>query len=154
LIAITCRLYITSVTSRLGKWCCSSTTSFHFVPTLERTTREGTPPGKSSPFVHQRGILCGYFIVILHSTVNRRETFVASFAPSRLRHPLPPMKSKALTSKFRDQAVFVRAVVIVVLTAQLLQPGPRVPKARPRPDVADYLRLPAGGLPLRDRKRS
>jgi hypothetical protein len=102
--------------------CCSSTTSFHFVPTLERTTREGTPPGKSSPFVRQRGILCGYFIVILHSTLNRRETFVVSFAPSRLRHPLPPMKSKALTSKFRDQAVFVRAVVIVVLTAQLLQP--------------------------------
>src|SRR5437660_11749591 len=63
-------------------------------------------PGKSSPFVRQRGILCGYFIVIFHSIVNRRETFVVSFAPSRLRHPLPPMKSKALTSKFRDQAVF------------------------------------------------
>src|SRR4029077_17238132 len=32
--------------------------------------------------------------------------FVASFAPSRLHHASPPMKSKALTSKFRYQAVF------------------------------------------------
>jgi hypothetical protein len=34
------------------------------VPTLERTSREGAPPGKSSPLVRQRGKLCGYFIVI------------------------------------------------------------------------------------------
>jgi zeaxanthin glucosyltransferase len=40
--------------------CCSTTTSFHFVPTLERTTREmALLTGKSSPFVRQRGILCG-----------------------------------------------------------------------------------------------
>jgi hypothetical protein len=39
--------------------------------------------------------------------VNRRETFVASFAPNRLRHPLPPLDSKTLTTQFRDRAVFV-----------------------------------------------
>src|SRR5260221_6870405 len=84
LMAITCCLNITSASSLLGKWCCSTTTSFHFVPTLERTSREGAPPGKSSPFVRQRGKLCGYFIVILTLSAN----------------------SKALTSRFRDQAVF------------------------------------------------
>src|SRR3981081_1879980 len=51
---------------------------------LERTSREGAPPGKGSPFVRQRGKLCGYFIVILTLST----------------------KSKALTSKFRGQAVF------------------------------------------------
>src|SRR5260221_12768613 len=98
-------MYITSTSSPLGKLCCSTTTSFHFVATLERTTREGVSPGKSSPFLRQRGILCGYFIVVLHSTANRRKTFVASFAANKLRHPLPPIESKTLTSKFRDQAV-------------------------------------------------
>src|SRR5260221_2034162 len=107
-------------------------TSFHFVPTLERTTRESALASESSPFVRQRGILCGYFIVVPYSTVNRPETFVAGFAPNRLRHPLPPLDSKTLTSKFRDYAVFVCAVVIVVLTAQLLQTSPRVPKRRTR----------------------
>src|SRR5260221_197408 len=69
-------------------------TSFHFVPTLERTTRESALASESSPFVRQRGILCGYFIVVPYSTVNRPETFVAGFAPNRLRHPLPPLDSK------------------------------------------------------------
>jgi len=97
--------------------CCSTTTSFHFVPTLERTTRERALPSKISPFVRQRGILCGYFIVFLHSTVKRSSSALrqVDFAIPYFR-----MESKTLTSRFRDQAFFVRAVVIVVLTAQLL----------------------------------
>src|SRR5260221_713108 len=71
LITTTCRWYVTSASSLLGKRCCSSRTSFHLVPTLERITREGVSPGKSSSFVRERGTLCGYFIVILHSTVQR-----------------------------------------------------------------------------------
>src|SRR5260221_12541063 len=44
---------------------------------------------------------------VLHcSSSLHRETFVASFALSRLPHSLPSMKSKALTSKFRYEAVF------------------------------------------------
>src|SRR5215469_9289991 len=62
---ITCCLNITSASSPPGKWCCSTTTSFHFVPTLERTTREPALPGNSSLLVRQRGILYGWSIVIL-----------------------------------------------------------------------------------------
>ena len=117
MITITCRLNITSASSLLGKRCCSSTILFHFVPTLERTTREGGTAGKEfSVCVPERNT-----VRVLHCNSSlHRESFVASFAPSRLRHSLPSMKSKALKSKFRYQAVFVRAVVIVVLTEHRL----------------------------------
>jgi hypothetical protein len=102
------------------------------VSTLERTTRERALSGKSSPFVRQRGILFGYFIAILHSTVKRS---LRRFAPSRLSIPQLRMKSKVLTSTFGTRRLFVRIVVIVVLTEQLLVSATRlssVEKARPR----------------------
>src|SRR5258708_6571551 len=112
--------------------CCSTTTSFHFVSTLERTTREGVPPGKGSPFVCQRGILCGCFILILHSTVKRS---LPRFALSRLPILRLRIKSKALTSTLGTRRLFVRIVAIVVLTQQPLVSATRlssVEKARQR----------------------
>src|SRR5258708_30893200 len=84
--AITCPLYITSATSTPGECRCSTTTSFHLVPTLERTTREEALPGKTSPFVRQRGILCGDFIII--------------FTPRgiRVKRSLPALRDKQTSS--------------------------------------------------------
>src|SRR5215469_2881360 len=62
---ITCCLNITSASSPQGKWCCSTTTSFHFVPALERITREPALSGNRSLLVRQRGILYRWSIVIL-----------------------------------------------------------------------------------------
>ena len=94
----------------IGQFKAGRVTLFHhdIVPSCasaRENSREGVPPGKGSPFGCQRGILCGYFIVILHSTVKRS---LPPFAPGRLRHSLHSMKSKALISKFRYQTVVCR----------------------------------------------
>jgi hypothetical protein len=82
----------------------------------ENNPRRGTAGKEFSVCVPERNT-----VRVLHCNSSlHRESFVASFAPSRLRHSLPSMKSKALTSKFRYQAVFVRTVVIVVLTEHRL----------------------------------
>jgi hypothetical protein len=66
------------------------------------------------------------------------------------------MESKALTSEFRDQAVFVRAVVVVVLTEQRLVSASALACRKPDPGQTfeitfDYQ---TGGLPFYDGKRS
>jgi len=88
----------------------------------ENNPRRGAAGKEFSVCVPERNT-----VRVLHCNSSlHRESFVASFAPSRLRHSLPSMKSKALTSKFRYQSP---------------QRNPRVPKTRPRPDFPDYLRI-------------
>src|SRR5260370_27875143 len=69
---MTCKMALIDETDMV---CCSTRISSHLVLRLERKTRERPLPGKSSSFVRQRVIRCGYFIVILHlGTVHKTES--------------------------------------------------------------------------------